>query len=81
MALFAMDAATRIARERVPTMGIDLIPYVDACGRPPDRSDELISLHRSQIFQDLRAMQAVHFSSIHGFRRRKFNVRLRASGS
>jgi hypothetical protein len=30
-------------------LGIDLIPYVDACGRPPDRSDELISLHRRQI--------------------------------
>jgi hypothetical protein len=32
-------------------MGIDLIPYVDARGRPPDRSDELISLHRPQIFK------------------------------
>jgi hypothetical protein len=71
----------RIARERVPIMGIDLIPYVDARGRPPDRSDELINLHRPQILKDLWAIQAVHFSSIHGFRRRKFNVRLRAYGS
>src|SRR5271165_5195811 len=26
----------RIAAERVPTIGIDLIPYVDAHGQPPD---------------------------------------------
>jgi hypothetical protein len=26
----------RIARERVPTMGVDLTLYVDAHGRPPD---------------------------------------------
>ena len=39
--LFAsMDVPRRIARERVPNMGVDLIPYVDACGRPPDRSDD-----------------------------------------
>ncbi len=75
------DVLPRIARERVPTMGIDLIPYVDARGRPPDRSDELIGLHRPQISKDLWAMQTVHFSSIHGFRRREFNVRLRDSGN
>ena len=37
------DVPRRIARERVPTMGVELIPYVDAHGRPPDRSDELIA--------------------------------------
>ena len=80
--LFAfMDVPRRIAQQRVPTMAIDLIPYVDARGRPPDRSNELINLHRPQILKDLWAIQAVHFSSIHGFRRRKFNVRLRAYGS
>jgi hypothetical protein len=31
------DVPRRIARERVPTMGVDLIPSVDACGRPPAR--------------------------------------------
>ena len=32
----------RIARERVRELpsGLDLMPYVDALGRPPDRSDE-----------------------------------------
>jgi hypothetical protein len=35
--LFApMDVPRRIARERVPTMGVDLTLYVDAHGRPPD---------------------------------------------
>ena len=40
--LFAsMDVPRRIARERVPAMGVDFTPYVDAHGRPPDGSDEL----------------------------------------
>ena len=45
------DVLPRIARERVPTMGRDLIPYVHACGGLLEWSDELISLHCSQIFK------------------------------
>ena len=33
----ASKCATPDRAERVPTIGIDLIPYVDAHGRPPDR--------------------------------------------
>ena len=43
----------RIARERVPTMGARPYTDVDAHGRPPDRSDELIAgRHGSCITMD-----------------------------
>ena len=32
-----------LKKNTVATNGIDLIPYADARGRPPDRNDELIA--------------------------------------
>jgi hypothetical protein len=46
--LFAfMDVPRRIARERVPTMGVDLIPYVDAHGRPRTEATSLLRLRKT----------------------------------
>ena len=39
----ASKCATPDRAERVPTIGMDLIPYVDAHGRPPDQCDDLIA--------------------------------------
>ncbi len=70
----ASKCATPDRAERVPTIGIDLIPYVDAHGRPPDQSDEL-SLHRAQISKDLCAMQAKDFAPLMSFRRSSHSPR------
>jgi len=41
------DVPRRIARERVPTMGVDLIPYVDAHGRPRTEATSLLRLRKT----------------------------------
>ena len=65
--LFAsMDVPRRIARERVPTMGVEpYTPYVDADGRPPERNALKVALlgTKEGIGRDFRLPSVWHDDS------------------